>query len=101
MGGFVVTVEFTVKPGTRPAFRKLIDANARDSVKKEPGCRRFDVVEPAGKSDVIFLYEIYDNLSAFENHARSEHYMKFDAASAELVVNKSVSVGELVCEGSE
>mgnify|MGYP001082258574 CR=1 FL=1 len=30
MNGFVVTVDFTLKPGAMDAFRKLIDENARD-----------------------------------------------------------------------
>jgi (4S)-4-hydroxy-5-phosphonooxypentane-2,3-dione isomerase len=100
MSGFVVIVEFEVKPGSRPAFRQLMDANARDSAKKEPGCRRFDVVEPAGKDNIILLYEIYDDKPAFDAHVRSDHYVKFDAASAGLVAKKTVTTGNLVCEGS-
>ena len=100
MSGFVVIVEFEVKPGCSPAFRRLVDANARDSANKEPGCRRFDVVEPAGKDDVILLYEIYDDKPAFDAHMLSDHYVKFDAVSAGLVARKTVTTGDLVCEGS-
>jgi len=100
MSGFVVMVEFVVKSGMRAAFRRLIDANARDSARKEPGCRRFDVLEPAGKGDLILLYEIYDDKPAFEAHARSDHYFKFDAASADLVAKKTGTSCDLVCEGS-
>jgi quinol monooxygenase YgiN len=100
MSGYVVIVEFEVKPGTRPAFRRLIDANARDSTRNETGCRRFDVLEPSGESDLILLYEIYDDRRAFEAHMRSEHYVKFDATSADLVARKTVRIFDLVCEGS-
>ena len=51
MSAFVITVDFTVKPGAMAAFRKLIDRNARDSCADEPGCRRFDVLVPkAGRT---------------------------------------------------
>ena len=34
----------------------------------EPGCRRFDVVEPQGEPDRVLLYEIYDDEAAFDAH---------------------------------
>jgi quinol monooxygenase YgiN len=100
MSGFVVMVEFLLKPGTRADFRKLMDANARDSAKLEPGCRRFDVLEPQGEGDRILLYEIYDDRAAFDEHARSAHYLTFDKASAAMVTQKTVTRCDLVCEGS-
>jgi quinol monooxygenase YgiN len=98
--GFVVMVEFLLKPGTRADFRKLMDANARDSAKLEPGCRRFDVLEPQGEGDRILLYEIYDDRAAFDVHARSAHYLLFDRASSDLVARKTITICDLVCEGS-
>lgn len=99
MGGFVVWVDFRLKPGTRPSFRALVDANARTSVQAEAGCLRFDVVEPDGEPDRVLLYEIYADGAAFQSHARSEHYLRFDKASAELCLDKSVLTGTLACEG--
>jgi quinol monooxygenase YgiN len=100
MSGYVVFVDFRLKAGARAAFRDLVEANARASIRQEPDCRRFDVIEPAGRADSILLYEIYGDRAAFEAHMRSSHYASFDADSASLVVSKSVVAGELVCEGS-
>ena len=100
MSGYVVFVDFRLKAGARAAFRRLVDANAQISAHAEPDCRRFDVIEPEGAADSILLYEIYGDRAAFEAHMRSEHFARFDAASAGLVVSKSVVTGELVCEGS-
>jgi len=100
MSGYVVFVDFRLKAGARDAFRQLVDANARASAHEEPDCRRFDVIEPEGVADSILLYEIYGDRAAFEAHMRSEHFARFDAASAGLVVSKSVVAGELVCEGT-
>ena len=101
MSGYVVLVDFRLKAGARTAFRDLVDDNARQSARLEPGCRRFDVVEPDGDEDTVLLYEIYRDRAAFEAHLRSEHYARFDASSAGHVVSKTIRVGELVCEGSE
>jgi autoinducer 2-degrading protein len=100
MTGFAIIVDFRLKPGTRPEFRRLVDTNARTSVQAEPGCRRFDVVEPRDEADRVLLYEIYDDDLAFDDHVRSAHYAQFDAASAPLIVAKSVIRCSLVCEGT-
>jgi quinol monooxygenase YgiN len=100
MTPFVIIVDFRLKPGTQPAFRKLVDANARASATREPGCRRFDVVEPRGEADRILLYEIYDDVAAIDAHLKTAHYAEFDAASALLVTGKTVLRCDLVCDGS-
>jgi autoinducer 2-degrading protein len=99
MSGFVVLVDFLLKPGTRGRFRKLIDANAIASVREEAGCRRFDVVEVEGNADRILLYEIYDDEAAFDAHCRTPHFLAFDGESAPMVDGKLVMRGALVCEG--
>lgn len=96
----MITVEFRLKPGARDAFRPLVDENARASARDEPGCRRFDVLEPAGQPDTIFLYEIYDDRAAFDAHVASGHFRKFHAETESLVAGKIVVEYELVCEGT-
>jgi autoinducer 2-degrading protein len=100
MGAYVILVDFRIKPGTRDDFRRLIDANARDSCRDEPGCRRFDVLELPNDADRILLYEIYDDRAAFEAHVKSPHFARFDKQSAPFVADKQVTVCDLVCEGS-
>lgn len=100
MSGLAVIVEFRLKSGMRSAFRALVDANARSSVGIEEDCRRFDVLEPEAQDDCILLYEIYADRRAFEAHLASDHYRQFDAASAGLCAAKTVTVCDLVCEGS-
>jgi autoinducer 2-degrading protein len=100
MSGFVITVDFTVKPGAMAAFRKLIDRNARDSCAGEPGCRRFDVLVPLEPGDKVFLYEIYDDRAAFDAHLKTPHFDVFNRESEALVISKKVAQYNLVCEGS-
>ncbi len=98
MSGFSIIVDFRLKPGTRSTFRRLIDANARESAGREPGCRRFDVLEPVDDADRVMLYEIYTDRAAFDAHVRSEHFARFDTESAALLSSKSVVECELVFE---
>ena len=85
MPELAILVEFVVQPDFMARFRGLVRANARQSLSDEAGCRRFDVLVPEDDARRIVLYEIYDDKPAFDAHVRSDHYVKFDAASADLV----------------
>ena len=97
---FVVVVEFQLKPGSRAQFRKLIDVNADASVRDEPGCLQFDVLEPEGDSDRVLLYEIYADRAAFDAHLKTEHFHVFNSASESLCLRKTVTRCDLVCSGA-
>jgi quinol monooxygenase YgiN len=99
-GGFVIAVDFKIKPGQMAAFRKLIDENASASVHDEKGCSRFDVCADRKDPNRILLYEIYDDRAAFDVHLKTRHFAVFNEASAPLVADKTVSEYDLVCEGS-
>jgi len=101
VSGYVILVDFLLKPGCKSEFRRAIDANARSTCQTEPGCRHFDVVEPRDEPDRIILYEIYDDRAAFEKHLRTPHLAAFEAASRHLVTKKSVIAADLVCDGSK
>lgn len=101
MSAFVITVDFTLKPGAMAAFRKLIDKNAQDSCADEPGCQRFDVLVPTEPGDRVFLYEIYDDRAAFDAHLKTPHFAAFNRDSEVLVIAKTVAQYNLACEGSQ
>ncbi|MBA3520809.1 MAG: antibiotic biosynthesis monooxygenase [Rhizobiales bacterium] len=90
---FAITVDFELAEGAREEFLKLVKANAAASVRDEPGCSRFDVLTPrgvGGGGDRVFLYEIYDDRTAFEAHLRTPHFADFDSATRPLVRRKTV-----------
>ena len=101
MGGYVVMVEFRLKPGMSERFRQMINENARASVRDEPGCRQFDVVVPDGEPDSVVLYEIYDDAAAFAAHMKTSHFASFDRDSAPCIAGKKVTLGALVFAGAD
>jgi quinol monooxygenase YgiN len=100
MAAYAIIVDFRLKPGKREAFRRLIDSNAQASADIEEGCRRFDVLEPLGEADRILLYEIYTDRAAFNAHVESDHFLRFDRESSDLVAAKSVIECSLVLEAA-
>jgi (4S)-4-hydroxy-5-phosphonooxypentane-2,3-dione isomerase len=89
---FAITVAFELVEGAKPVFAKLIAENAARSLADEPGCLRFDVLEPKppNTSPAVFLYEIYTDEAAFAAHLASTHYKVFDAATKAMVTRKDV-----------
>ena len=94
---YAVIVDFKTKAEHATAFRDAIVANARASVADEPGCSQFDVCVDPQDGTRIFLYEIYDDLAAFEAHLRTPHYAVFDKLSAPLVEAKTVRKFSRIC----
>ena len=93
---YAVTVEFMIKTASAQAFLVEMLANARASVTKERGCVRFDVcIDPADRGR-IFLYEVYIDRAAFEEHLRAEHFKVFDRTVAPWVESKAVKTWQLI-----
>ncbi|SRR6266568_2766141 len=80
MPELALLVEFVVQADFMPRFRRLVRANARESLSDEPGRRRFDVLVRGDDARRIVLYEIYDDAGAFELDLTTPHYKSFAAA---------------------
>jgi quinol monooxygenase YgiN len=91
MGPLVVLVEMLVKPSFVTRFRDLIGANAKASVEREAGCKRFDVLCDPAEPRRFVLYEIYDDEEAFAAHLASSHYQNFAASIDNQIDQRTVS----------
>ena len=67
---WVVTVEFTVRPGHADSSIARLTTQAADSL-LEPGCSQFDVCVDPSDEHRVFLYEVYANREAFDAHLAS------------------------------
>jgi quinol monooxygenase YgiN len=90
MAPLVILVEFLVKPEFASKFGKLIAANAKASVEREPGCRRFDVLQSPAEPRDFWLYEIYDDEAAFDFHLKTRHFKAFAAAIEGQIEQRSL-----------
>jgi len=93
---YAVTVVFDIKPGRMDEFMQHILNNARCSVRDEPGCRQFDVCTDQGEPNTVFLYELYDDLGAFEAHQTMPHYLATGPKVENLVAGKILRTFEQV-----
>jgi quinol monooxygenase YgiN len=93
---FVVTVQFSIHPQHVAAFMPEMVANARASREREPGCKVFDVCQDPAQAGEVFLYEIYTDKVAFDEHLKSAHYLAFNQTVTPWVGNKVVKILTLV-----
>ncbi|WP_083533192.1 putative quinol monooxygenase [Bosea sp. WAO] len=98
MAKFTILVRFRIADGSMAGFLPLMIENAETSRRDEPGCERFDVLQPDGEQDCILLYEIYRDRAAFDAHCASQHFKRFDAATKTMVAEKTVTVLGLLAE---
>ena len=93
---YAVTVTFEVAAEHTESFHEAVLAQAENSVRREEKCRQFDVCTDPERPGVIFLYEIYDDAAAFDDHLASDHFKAFDAAVAPWLTAKTVETWEVI-----
>jgi autoinducer 2-degrading protein len=85
----IVLVLVTIRSEMRPEFEEALLHNARESVMKDRGCRRFDVSLHADDPDRWVLHEVYDDPDAHAEHRRAPHFLAYDAVAQRAVVEKT------------
>ena len=86
-GMFVNAVDLDILPAERDNFLVAIKENGAAAA-KEPGCKRFDILNLASDPNHFLLYEVYDNEAAFKAHRETEHFKKYIAATAKMVAKR-------------
>lgn len=83
MHAIFVTVK--VKPDQRERFLEAIEEDATSSVRDEPGCLDFQVLQDRDDPDTYYFYEVYRDEEAFKAHGRTPHFERWRAASEEVL----------------
>jgi len=81
MNAIFVTIR--IKPGFRERFIEASYGDAQGSVRDEPGCFRFDILQDNTDPNTFHLYEIYADDAANEAHRKTPHYLKWRANVAD------------------
>ena len=97
---YAVCVTFHIKPERMEAFMRRMLRQAEESLSGEPDCHRFDVCTSRDSPNQVFLYELYSDRAAFEQHLQSTHFAAFDSAVREFIEHKDVCLFETVHQPS-
>jgi (4S)-4-hydroxy-5-phosphonooxypentane-2,3-dione isomerase len=99
-GVYINAVDLVVIPSEMPKFLEAIKENGANAV-KEPGCREFNITVLANNPNHVFLYEVYDNAAALDAHRQTEHFKKFQATTASMIVDRNVRAMSLIAFNSK
>lgn len=87
---YCIIVKTELKSGFRDEFLPLMLENAAASVRDEPGCHVFDVIEDQESPGTFYLYEIYDDPAALEAHKQTPHYAHCRSRINPMIERQSV-----------
>ncbi len=87
---YCIIVKVELKPNNRDQFFAAMTKNASASVNNEPGCVVFDVLEAREEPDTFYLYEIYRDPEALQEHKQTPHYQSTRTVINDLIKTQSV-----------
>ena len=87
----VTIVHVSVKPDHVNDFIEASRLNHELSV-KEPGNRRFDVLQSSDDSIRFVLYEAYDNAAEAAKHKETDHYKKWRESVADWMAQPRTGI---------
>jgi (4S)-4-hydroxy-5-phosphonooxypentane-2,3-dione isomerase len=99
-GNYVNAVDLDIVPAQRDAFLVAIKENGAAAA-KEPGCKRFDIINLASDPNHFFLYEVYDSEAALKAHRETDHFKKFAATIANMVAKRESRAMSVVASNTK
>src|ERR687885_1603132 len=79
MLALIVTAK--IKPAERERFLSVIEDDAICSVREEPGCVRFEVLQDRDDQDTYYFFEVYQDEAALAAHREMPHFARWNEAS--------------------
>lgn len=74
---FAIFATLRIKVQHVEGFREASFGDAQGSVRDEPGCFRFDILQNATEPHLFHLYEVYEDKAAFEFHQETPHFKEW------------------------
>jgi autoinducer 2-degrading protein len=99
-GMFVNAVDLDIVPAERENYLAAIKENGAAAA-REPGCRRFDILNLASDPNHFLLYEVYDNEAAFKAHRETEHFKKYAVATAKMVAKRDARPMSVIASNAQ
>ncbi len=91
MEHFALWVEFDLRPGMLPAFLDAARLDAEGSVRNEPGCYRFDILQDPALPNRVCFYEVYQDDAAFAVHREMPHFKTYLATTEPMIIAKKAT----------
>jgi|TARA_B100000809_G_scaffold158069_1_gene155365 autoinducer 2-degrading protein len=81
---YAIFVTVNVHPEHVDAFIAAGPGDAEGSVRDEPGCFRFDIMQDQEIPHRFYLYEVYADEAAFQAHLETPHFLEWKSTVEEM-----------------
>ena len=78
-------VSLRVKPDQRDRFLAAAEDDSICSVRDEPGCLRFDVLQDQSDQHHFYFHEVYRDDDAFQAHQQTPHFRRWREAAGQVL----------------
>lgn len=89
---FALFVSMKIKPEMRGRFLEAVEDDSTCSVRDEPGCLRFDVLQDQADQNRYYFYEVYRDEAAFAAHRETPHLARWSAAKDVCLAEPSTAI---------
>ena len=86
----VMIAEYRLNPGTRDAFIALMRDYARATLEELDGFQQFDVLVGEDEPDQAFVYEVFQDLAAYQDYAASDRVPGIREAYKDMVIDRRI-----------
>lgn len=77
-GPIALNVKVAVKPDRRAEFLTVIQNDAEQTAKTEPGALQFTLGEDTETANTFYFHEQYKDMPAFEAHQKTPHWIQWN-----------------------
>lgn len=81
-------VHLEIKPDYFDEFISIAMAHGQNSLAKEGGCQRFEVMLPQDEPNTVILVEVYKDDAAIESHLQSEHMAEYLRKTGAMILDR-------------
>lgn len=81
---YILMVRLQVKPDRVGDFIEASKGDGIGSVRDEPGCMRFDIIQDDNDPTLFAFCEVYNDEAAFQHHTTTPHFAKWRDASVDM-----------------
>jgi (4S)-4-hydroxy-5-phosphonooxypentane-2,3-dione isomerase len=89
---YAIFVSVKIKPDKLDQFLSVIEDDSICSVRDEPGCVRFDVLQDTSDPLQYYFYEVYVDEAGFEAHTKTPHLARWREAAKECVEEQKPTI---------
>ena len=88
MSVVVLFVKLEIADEKVDAFVNRAREHRNNVLANEPDCQRFDISKPEQSKNVIQLYEVYTDDSAFKHHLETDYMKAYMEDTGPMIINR-------------